>query len=158
MAGNSAGDRSGVKTVGGKTGTGESQVRKVAERFGCKEVTIVGDRGMIKTVQIERLPEGFHYITAIAKRLIKKGILQLELFEEKLCEIKDEGLRYILRRNPTRAGEMAKTRISKLQSIGKYIGKKNCYLREHPGASVSKALEAAKERLWKLKLETRVGY
>ena len=138
--------------------TFESQVKKVAERFGCKEVTIVGDRGMIKTVQIERLPEGFHYITAITKpqieSLINKGILQLELFEEKICEIKDEGLRYILRRNPTRAEEMAKTRISKLQSIGKYIGKKNCYLREHPRASVSKALEAAKERLRKLKLET----
>ena len=133
------------------------QVRKVAERFGCKDVTIVGDRGMIKTLQIERLPEGFHYITAITKpqieSLIKKGILQLGLFEEKLCEIKDEGIRYILRRNPTRAEEMAKTRISKLQSIEKYIEKKNCYLREHPRASVSKALEAAKERLKKLKLE-----
>ncbi|HHT9110373.1 MAG TPA: IS1634 family transposase, partial [Candidatus Brocadiaceae bacterium] len=55
----------------------------------------------------------------------------------------------MLRRNPTRAEEMAKTRISKLQSIGK----KNCYLRGHPGASASKALEAAKERLKKLKLE-----
>jgi len=133
------------------------QVRKVAERFGCKDVTIVGDRGMIKTLQIERLPEGFHYITAITKpqieSLIKKGILQLGLFEEKLCEIKDEGVRYILRRNPTRAEEMAKTRISKLQSIEKYIEKKNCYLREHPRASASKALEGAKERLKKLKLE-----
>src|SRR3972149_6968174 len=85
--------------------------------------------------------------------LINKGILQLGLFEEKLCEIKDEGIRYILRRNPTRAEEMAKTRISKLQSIEKYIEKKNCYLREHPRASVTKALEAAKERLRKLKLE-----
>ena len=33
------------------------QVRKVAKRFGCKEVTLVGDRGMIKTLQIEQLPE-----------------------------------------------------------------------------------------------------
>src|SRR3989339_96772 len=127
------------------------------QTFGRKDVTIVGDRGMIKTLQIERLPEGFHYITAITKpqieSLIKKGILQLGLFEEKLCEIKDEGVRYILRRNPTRAEEMAKTRISKLQSIEKYIEKKNCYLREHPRASVSKVLEAAKERLRKLKLE-----
>ena len=137
--------------------TFESQVKKVAERYGCTEVTMVGDRGMIKTMQIERLPEGFHYITAITKpqieALIKKGILQLGLFEEKLCEIKDEGIRYILRRNPTRAEEMAKTRISKLQSMEKYIERKNGYLREHPRASVSKALEAAKERVKKLKLE-----
>lgn len=137
--------------------TFESQVKKVAERYGCTEVTMVGDRGMIKTMQIERLPEGFHYITAITKpqieALIKKGILQLGLFEEKLCEIKDEGIRYILRRNPTRAEEMAKTRIAKLQSMEKYIERKNGYLREHPRASVSKALEAAKERVKKLKLE-----
>ncbi|OOP55339.1 MAG: hypothetical protein AYP45_15310, partial [Candidatus Brocadia carolinensis] len=85
--------------------------------------------------------------------LTKKGILQLGLFEEKLCEIKDEGIRYILRRNPTRAEEMAKTRIAKLPSMEKYIDWKNSYLREHPRASVSKALEAAKERLKKLKLE-----
>ncbi|MDN3513055.1 MAG: IS1634 family transposase, partial [Candidatus Brocadia sp.] len=140
--------------------TFESQVRKIAERFECKEVTMVGDRGMIKTMQIECLPEGFHYITAITKPqiegLIKKGILQLGLFEEKLCEIKDDEVRYILRRNPIRAEEMAKTRISKVQSMENYIGKKNGYLREHPGASVSKALEAAREKLKKLKLETWV--
>ncbi len=72
------------------------QVRKVAERFGCKDVTIVGDRGMIKTLQIEQLPEGFHYITAITKpqieALVNKGILQLGLFEDKLCEIKEDGM------------------------------------------------------------------
>src|SRR3972149_9936683 len=98
------------------------------------------------------------FLVAIPKpqieALINKGILQLGLFEEKLCEIKDEGIRYILRRNPTRAEEMAKTRMSKLQSIEKYIEGKNGYLREHPRASVSKALEAAKERLKKLKIET----
>src|SRR3990170_1122159 len=88
--------------------------------------------------------------------LINKGILQLGLFEEKLCEIKDEGIRYILRRNPTRAEEMAKTRISKLQSIEKYIEKRNSYLGGHPRASVTKALDAAKERLKKLKLEAWV--
>lgn len=137
--------------------TFESQVRKVAERFGCTTVTMVGDRGMIKTMQIERLPEGFHYLTAITKpqieALIKKGILQLGLFEEKLCEIKDEGIRYILRRNPMRAEEMAKTRIAKLQSIENDIEKKNSYLRDHPKASVLKALDAAKGKLEKLKLE-----
>ncbi|MBE7546545.1 MAG: hypothetical protein HS127_05290 [Planctomycetia bacterium] len=67
---------------------------------------------MIKTVQIESLPEGFHYITAITKpqieSLINKGILQLGLFEEKLCEIKDDEVRYILRRNPVKGGRDVK--------------------------------------------------
>src|SRR3972149_6218522 len=100
------------------------------------------------------------FLVAIPKpqieALINKGILQLGLFEEKLCEIKDEGIRYILRRNPTRAEEMAKTRISKLQSIEKYSEKRNSYLGGHPRASVTKALDAAKERLKKLKLEAWV--
>ena len=100
------------------TQTFAPQVRKIAERFGCKEVTVVGDRGMIKALQIEQLPEGFHYITAITKpqigALVNKGILQLGLFETELCEVKDDGVRYVLRRNPVRAEEMAESRLSKM--------------------------------------------
>jgi len=44
------------------------QIRKMAERFGVREVTFVGDRGMIKKIQMERLKERrWHYITAITK-------------------------------------------------------------------------------------------
>ena len=39
-----------------------SQVRKASQRFGCQRVTFVGDRGMIKSGQIEELSQaGFHY-------------------------------------------------------------------------------------------------
>jgi transposase len=45
-----------------------SQIKKAAERFGAKDVTFVGDRGMIKSKQVEELGVyGFHYITAITK-------------------------------------------------------------------------------------------
>ena len=44
-----------------------SQVKKVAQAFGCQTVTFVGDRGMIKSTQIADLPKGFYYITAITK-------------------------------------------------------------------------------------------
>ncbi len=59
--------------------TFESQVKKAARRFGCERVTFVGDRGMIKSGQIEGLSKaGFHYITAITKpqirSMIKKGV------------------------------------------------------------------------------------
>lgn len=41
--------------------TFEPQVKQAAERFGCERVTFVGDRGMIKSVQIEDLSKaGFH--------------------------------------------------------------------------------------------------
>ena len=85
--------------------TFEAQVHKAAERFGCERVTFVGDRGMIKSAQIADLAKaGFHYITAITKpqirSLIKKGVFQLGLFDHRLCEVVDNGVRYILRRNP----------------------------------------------------------
>lgn len=35
----------------------------------------------------------------------KQRILQLGLFETELCEVKDDGVRYVLRRNPARAEE-----------------------------------------------------
>jgi hypothetical protein len=62
-----------------------SQVAKLKERFGVHEITFVGDRGMIKSQQIEDLAtQGFHYITAITKPQIEKrlrtGTFQLELF------------------------------------------------------------------------------
>ena len=62
------------------------QVRKSAERFGVREVTFVGDRGMIKSPQIEQLGEGLHYITAITKpqieSLLRAGVIQMELFDQ----------------------------------------------------------------------------
>jgi hypothetical protein len=49
-----------------------SQIKKVVTQFGGGEVTFVGDRGMLKSAQIEQLAkEGFHYITAITKPQIE---------------------------------------------------------------------------------------
>lgn len=134
-----------------------SQVKKAAERFGCTRVTFVGDRGMIKSAQIEELPEGFHYITAITKpqieRLIKKGLIQLSMFENKLCEAEEGGVRYILRRNPVRAEEIAEGRQSKVAALMKLIDNKNLYLKEHAKAKAEKALEAVNAKLKRLKTE-----
>lgn len=43
-----------------------------------------------------------------------------------------------------------------MADMEKYLEKENCYLGEHPGVSVTKALDVARERLKKLKLETWV--
>ena len=126
----------------GNTGdleTFASQVRKARDRFGCERVTFVGDRGMIKSAQIEDLSKvGFHYITAITKpqirSMIKKGVFQLGLFDEHLCEVEQNGVRYILRRNPQRAKEMAATRASKLSALQRLADEQSRYLAEHPRA------------------------
>ena len=81
------------------TATFASQVRKVADRFGGGTVTLVGDRGMIKgpQIQLSEAEKGaFHYITAITKpqmeTLLTQGMIQLELFDEELAELRSAEL------------------------------------------------------------------
>lgn len=119
-----------------------SQVKKVAGRFGQGKVVFVGDRGMIKTPQVEELrSHGFHYITALTKpqieSLLRKGVFQMSLFDVQLAEvISSEGERYVLRCNPVRAQEMAHSRKDKVASIEKAVNQYNQYLKEHRLAKV----------------------
>jgi transposase len=140
------------------------QIKKVAERFGSEEVTFVGDRGMIKSPQIEELnsePYGFHYITAITKpqieTLLKKKLIQMDFFDQALAEVKtNEGLRYVLRRNPARAQEIQKSREDKLKVLKKEIVRQNQYLKEHPRAAVEVATRKVKARSERLKMSAWV--
>ncbi len=133
------------------------QVRKIAERFGCRRVTFVGDRGMIKSAQIEQLPEGFHYITAITKpqiySLIQRGVIQLDLFDKDICEVEEEGVRYILRRNPIRVEELDKNRLSKRRKIEHLTERKNLYLKEHPRAKVATGIKEITGKIKQLKVD-----
>jgi hypothetical protein len=146
-----------------------AQLAKVKTRFGVRDITFVGDRGMIKGQQIEDLAQqGFHYITAITKpqieKLLRTGTLQMDLFDQELAEVlTDEGLRYVLRRNPVRAQEVRDTRHAKLATLQALVAKHNQYLTDHPRANAQGALQklvakAEKRRLadWvELTLEER---
>ncbi|WP_459893734.1 IS1634 family transposase, partial [Desulfothermus okinawensis] len=133
-----------------------SQVKKVAERFGCQKVTFVGDRGMIKTGQIESLPEGFHYITAITKEQIRSllqwRVIQLTFFDKDLCEVIDGSVRYILRRNPIRQKDLHNHREKKIVYIKKKIEEKNKYLKEHPRARIEVAIKNLTALIEKLQI------
>ena len=146
-----AGNTTDTKTFG-------SQVHKVATRFGGGAVTFVGDRGMIKGPQIKQLQaeedHEFHYITAITKPqiegLLKRGVIQMSLFDETVAEVMEESVRYVLRRNPERAAQIAAGRQAKLASLQKLVGTKNTYLASHRRASVAvaqRAIEAKRQRL-----------
>ncbi len=122
------------------------QIEKTAQEFGCRQVTMVGDRGMIKSTQIEEIGSaGFHYITAITKpqirSMVKKGVFQLGLFDSELCEIKSDGCRYILRRNPFRAAEVSESRSSRIESVQRFAAEQTRYLAEHPRADSFKAIQ-----------------
>jgi Transposase DDE domain len=122
-----------------------SQLEKVKSRFGVTAITFVGDRGMIKGQQIEDLAkQGFHYITAITKpqieKLLRTGTFQMTLFDQELAEVlADEGIRYVLRRNPVRAQAVRDTRHAKLATLQALVAKHNQYLADHPRANVQGA-------------------
>jgi len=135
--------------------TFRAQVKKVSERFGCSRVTMVGDRGMIKSAQVEDVQkEGFHYITAISKKeietLLKDGVIQMDMFDERLFEAFDEDVRYVIRRNPERVKDMALKRQNKRQSIKSFVDAKNRYLSEHGRAKIEIALRDVRAKIRKL--------
>src|SRR5215471_6759254 len=135
-----------------------AQVEKLKGRFGVTAITFVGDRGMLKNQQVEDLTQhGFHYITAITKpqidKLLRTGIFQMELFEQELAEVlTDEGIRYVLRRNPMRAQEMRDPRHAKLATLQAQVAKQNHYLTAHPRANAQGALQKLVARAEKLRL------
>jgi len=154
------GDPLSVEVFSGDTqdiATFASQVKKVAERFGCERATLVGDRGMIKSAQIADLPEGFHYITAITKpqidSLLRQGIIQMELFDSELCEVEADATRYILKRNPYRALELSRNREDKRRSVEKTLLERNEYLAGHPRAAVSVAMKKVFAKIKQLKVD-----
>jgi transposase len=138
--------------------TFHSQIEKAKHRFGCECVTFVGDRGMIKSGQIEDLAKhGFHYITALTRKqietLVRKQIIQYELFDDPVCEVTDGSIRYIFRRNPVRAQEIQENRKSKKCSIERLVEEQNKYLREHRGAKEITALKRIVGKIKKLEVD-----
>jgi hypothetical protein len=154
------GNTSDLKTFG-------QQVHKIKKELGCEGVTLVGDRGMIRTDQkaVAQKAE-FHFVTALTKPQIQKlladKVLQLELFEEKVHEVLGEdGRRFVLRRNPVRQQELKRAREQKQQALEIALKKANTNLDEHPRANVATQrrhlaarLESLRVRDW-LKLTIR---
>src|SRR5215475_2754289 len=140
------------------TKTFASQVDKVAQRFGGGAITFVGDRGMIKGPQIDALhDQGFHFITAITKpqidALLTQGVLQMSLFDAPLAEVTtSEGQRYVLRRNPERAKDIAASRESKYRALNKATVEANDYLATHPRANRDTQLKNLSGRAAKLRI------
>ena len=140
--------------------TFSDQVNKLKKDWGASGVTLVGDRGMIRAQQkIDTEKAGFHFISSLTKQqirtLLKQKVLQMELFEEKVCEVvTGKNRRYILRRNPVRQAELEKTREQKRQSLEQAIGKANTYLAEHPRAQAQTQEKGLSRKLKQLALQS----
>ena len=146
------------------TNTVSAQIKKIKEQFGCENITFVGDKGMIKSAQMEALSEEkFNYITTITKpqieKLLKEKVLQMELFTDQMCEIEDTqtSTRYILRRNPFRAEEIKQNRTARIKAIENKVAIINEYLTEHPKSKIEVQEKNIITYVDKLKLNTVIN-
>ncbi len=148
------------------TKTVSSQLSKLKDNFGVERVVFVGDKGMVKSSQIDEITSDeykWHYLTTITKQQIKtllaKNIIQLELFDKEIVEVQEaeDDTRYILRRNPVRAEELKKSRDSKIEYIIELVNQKNLYLTEHPKARTEVAYRKIEEKISALKLKTIIN-
>jgi hypothetical protein len=146
------GNTSDLKTFG-------PQIHKIKKELGCAGVTLVGDRGMIRTDQkAAALAAKFHFVTALTKPQIQKlladQILQLELFDEKVHEVLGEdGRRFVLRRNPVRQEELRQARAQKQQTLEVAVQQANTYLQEHPRAQAATQRRRLAARLESFKVQ-----
>lgn len=139
------------------TKTLENQIEKLSKRFGVEKVVLVGDKGMIKTISIENLKaKGLSFITSITKPeiefLIKQEVIQLSLFDSKIAEVEDEGVRYILRKNPIRKEEIKKNREQRLEKAKTKLQQETESLLLSSRRDPAKALRRAIVLIDKLKL------
>ena len=154
-----------------------AQVHKLAQAFGCQRVTLVGDRGMIKQVGIEALQAAdFYFISAITKpqieTLLAAQVIEMAQFAhvpgEVAVDVEANGngdgdgdgdersartMRYILKRNPVRAQEMADNRQSKKAAVLKRLAGCNEKLANSPRAQLRVARRQVHNALKKLKLD-----
>ena len=146
------GNKADMKTV-------SDQLKKLKENFGVEQVVFVGDKGMIKSAQISEIEDyKWYYLTSITKEQIKKliseKVLSIDLFSQKVFEVKSEaGIRYILHRNPYRAEAIRENRESKISKIKSIIEQENEYLQEHKRAKVETALKRITQKIERLGLE-----
>ena len=131
----------GVEVFAGNTQDAQTVVEKIQElgrEYGLKEVTFVGDRGMVTQANAKELKkvEGLHTITALTHRqivkLLEREVIQAELFDEKkIVEVMDPDQpqqRYCLCRNPQTADRETTTRQRLLdrtrEALNKIVGRK----------------------------------
>jgi hypothetical protein len=139
-----------------------AQVAKLKARCGVHAITFVGDRGRIKSQQIEDLAQqGCHAMTAMTKpqidKLLRTATCQRELLEPALAEVgAEEGVRSVLRRHPVRAQEVREARHAKLAPLQALVAKHHHSRTEHPRADAQGAWQKLVARATPLRLSAWV--
>jgi transposase len=147
----------GVEVFAGNTQDASTVVAKIQELrrdYGLKEVTFVGDRGMVTQANADQLSqvEGLHTISALTHRqilaLVERKVIQAELFDEqRIAEVSDPDKptqRYCLCRNPQSGARETATRQRLLEctreALDKIVARKKKGSTERLSAQVGKIL------------------
>jgi len=136
-------------------------VRTLKARFGGQEIALVGDRGMIKRMGKEALGEArFHYVTALTdpqvRALLKRGVVQLELFEETPVEVEVGGKRLILRCNPATREREQSRRTDQWRCVKDRITARNQAMEQKPRLKADTSLRQAQALVKKYRLDSWV--
>lgn len=138
-----------------------NQISTLAKQFGVSHITFVGDKGMLRTPQIEQLQEAqFSYITAVSKpeirTLLAQNTFDDSLFDEKVVEVYDDmaGVRYVLRRNPVRQKEVRTNRLMRMTKVEECVQERNDYLNDSERRSPEVALRKVNELIGRYKLKS----
>lgn len=147
----------GVEVFAGNTQDASTVVAKIQElrrEYGLKEVTFVGDRGMVTQTNAKELKqvEGLHTISALTHpqifELVERKVIQAELFDEqRIAEVIDPEepkQRYCLCRNPQTGARETATRQRLLdrtrEALDKIVARKKKGSTEKLSAQVGKIL------------------
>jgi transposase len=135
-----AGEPLAVRVFEGNTAdpmTVPTQITILKQRFQVDEVVFVGDRGMVKAKGKAALSAaGLRYLTALSdpqvRRLLKREVLQLELFAEQVCAVQADGKRYILRKNEAEARKARHRLDNKLETLQALVAARNAKVAGSP--------------------------
>jgi transposase len=127
-------------------------VEALVSKLGIREIVFVGDRGMVKSKGKEVLSAAqLRWITALTdpqvRLLLKKGNLQMDLFEETPVEVSVGDRRLILRLNPDRVARDAQRRANQIEKVRAKLEQRNQLVAQKKRASPEASLKLARTLL-----------
>jgi transposase len=160
-----AGEPLAVRVFDGNTAdptTVPTQIAILKQRFDVEEVVFVGDGGMVKAKGKAALTaERIRYLTALSepqvRRLLKRNVLQLELFDEQVCEVQADGKRYILRKNAAEARKARYRLDDKLATLRTLVAARNAKVAAAPRCQPEAGLRGLQGWVKRHKLSTIVA-
>jgi transposase len=138
------------------------QIEILKQQFQVAEVVFVGDRGMIKSSGKQQLTANrMRYISALTdpqiRKLLKRHVIQLGLFEEKVCEVEAEGVRYLLRKNEAEARRLWYRVEDKLRKLEQKVQARNQQVLESPRSQPETGLHPLQQWMQRHKLSTFIA-